>query len=158
MSAEVIEIRQVETVVIAPAIADEVLVIAAPAAELVAIEGETVVVDGGAAETVTIEAGASAETIVVASPAIEILEVAEQGPAGPPGGTSEEVMYARRTDDIDDATIYIGEALPGALDSDPVWRIRRVTFGEGEDDRTEWAGGTDAFDKAWADRLTLEYR
>ena len=56
---------------------------------------------------------------------------------------------------------YIGEANPGSIKSDSVWRIKRVA--ELEDGTTEilWAGdgdaGSDAFDKIWNDRETYTY-
>jgi len=52
---------------------------------------------------------------------------------------------------------YVGEAAPGSIAADPVWRIKRV--GEFTDGNTQilWANNTDDFDKIWDDKETYTY-
>ena len=50
--------------------------------------------------------------------------------------------------------MYVGEALPGSLDSDAVWRIKRYVQATLQGD---WADGTEAFTKVWNDRATYTY-
>lgn len=99
------------------------------------------------------------ETIIIThEPSVEVLVVAEQGPAGPPGIPEEEMPYSKRTDFVSDSLIYRGEATPGSEESAPAWRIRRLTISADDDVTEEWADGNANFDNAWADRLTLNYR
>ena len=49
---------------------------------------------------------------------------------------------------------YQGEAAPGSLITDPVWRIKRLT---NADNTIVWADGDSNFDNAWDDHLTLSY-
>lgn len=69
--------------------------------------------------------------------------------------------YSRRADFVGDTIIYRGEAAPGAVESDPVWRIKRIEFTLGTDGNQDvietWAGGTDDFINRWSDRLSLGY-
>ena len=83
------------------------------------------------------------------------------GEAGPPGQSAEDLMpYSLRFDDEGDAA-YTGWAAPGALETDPVWRIRKrvlVTDANGYVDYQDlWADGDSNFDNVWADHLTLTY-
>ena len=79
-----------------------------------------------------------------------------RGLTGPSGG-EDEAVFAKRVDFADDTTIYRGEAAVGTADAQPLWRIRRITLAGDGDVTEEWAGGTAAFDKVWADHLTLGY-
>ena len=78
-----------------------------------------------------------------------------QGPAGPPG-LGEIVPYSKRVDFVGSDMIYKGEALPGANDIDPVWRICKITF-VSEDIVEQWAEGNANFDKMWSSRLNYNY-
>lgn len=69
----------------------------------------------------------------------------------------EAIMYARRIDFITDNLIYRGEAKPGSSDDSPVWRIYRIVISADGDVSESWANGNANFDKAWTDRLTLNY-
>lgn len=84
-----------------------------------------------------------------------------QGPTGPtgPSGTEEDAMYAKRVDFIEEEDLlYRGEAVPGTLDANPVWRIRKITISAIDSDVEEtWAGGNDTFDKIWDNRLSYTY-
>ena len=67
---------------------------------------------------------------------------------------------AQRVDDTTSSTVYyFGEAVPGSVDGDSVWRLSRGTFiTPGEDDfDLEWADGDNNFDNKWDDRLTATY-
>ncbi len=70
------------------------------------------------------------------------------------------VANAQRVDDTTSSTVYyFGEAVPGSLESEPVWRLSRGTFiTPGEDDfELEWADGNNSFDNVWDDRLAGSY-
>jgi hypothetical protein len=65
---------------------------------------------------------------------------------------------AVRVDDVGgtpDVT-YVGEANPGSLTSDPVWRIKRLTDDGTEFITTEWVN-SGAFNQIWDDRVSLTY-
>lgn len=101
------------------------------------------------------------EILIIEEEDFEIVEVAEQGPAGTAGQTfivtEEEMAYSKRTNFVGDTLIYKGEALPGSNEAASVWRVRRLTFGVDGDVIEQWAGGTANFDKVWADHETLSY-
>lgn len=79
------------------------------------------------------------------------------GPAGAPGG-EDEVAQEKRTDFIDDETLYRGEAIPGSADAAAVWRIRKITISAIDGDvREMWADGTADYIKVWNNRLTYTY-
>lgn len=100
------------------------------------------------------------ETLIVESPKTTVIEVEVRipGPPGPmgPSGTGEDVPYAKRTDFVGEDVIYKGEAIPGALDTDPVWRISKLVF-VGEDITETWADGGATFNKTWSSRLSYTY-
>lgn len=74
------------------------------------------------------------------------------------GGASEEEMpYSKRIDFISDDVLYKGEAEVGALENDPVWRIRKVTIGLDGDVTEIWANGSSSFSHEWVDRLGYAY-
>lgn len=87
--------------------------------------------------------------------------VAEPGPAGPPGpqGPSgdEEMPYSERTDFVGETVIYRGYAVPGTLDSAPLWRIKRMDIGVDGDVTTTWANGSADFVHSWASRASYTY-
>jgi len=87
----------------------------------------------------------------------EILEVAKQGPAGPPGSSEEDTVYSKRVDFITDDLLYRAEALVGSLESASLWRIRKIVFGVDGDVTETWAAGNANFDKVWNDRLSYIY-
>jgi hypothetical protein len=76
------------------------------------------------------------------------------------GGTiisDEEVPYSKRIDFITDSLIYKGEAVPGASESSPVWRIHKVVIGTDNDVTETWADGVSTYNKVWADHLTYTF-
>ena len=93
----------------------------------------------------------------VVTPPIEIKStlVVGQGPAGPPG-IGEEVKYAKRVDFVGSSIIYKAEAIPGTLETEAGWRIRKITF-IAEDIKEEWAEGTIDFNKIWSSRTSYIY-
>ena len=99
------------------------------------------------------------ETVIDRNEISRIITIGTQGPAGPPGPAGDEVvMYSKRVDFINDNLLYRGEAIPGALESNAVWRIRKITISAVDDDVVEtWADGTDAFTKVWDNRLGYTY-
>lgn len=99
-----------------------------------------------------------AELAVQQTPAFElVVTLGTQGPQGPPGISEDDMAYAERTDIVSDQLIYKGQAQPGTIDSEPLWRIQRLTIGLDDDVTRQWADGDANFNKVWADRLTLNY-
>ncbi len=72
-------------------------------------------------------------------------------------GTTEAGDYTRRDDFVGESIIYRGQAAPGSLESDLVWKIKRIEFAPDGDVTTLYAVGNANFVHAWTDRATLEY-
>ena len=53
--------------------------------------------------------------------------------------------------------LYIGEATPGTATSATGWRIKKVTYENGNPSAIEWASGTTEFDKTWEYRASYDY-
>ena len=68
-----------------------------------------------------------------------------------------QIVFAKRTDIVNDNLIYKGEAYVGSSSANPVWRIRRLTIGNDGDVTEEWANGNSNFENIWNDRINLEY-
>ena len=66
------------------------------------------------------------------------------------------MQTALQYDYIDATTSYRGEAVPGSLTSDPLWRVQRITI-TGDDLVIGWADGSSDFTQIWDDRLSLTY-
>lgn len=73
------------------------------------------------------------------------------------GASDMGVAMSRRTDFVGSTLMYRGEAVPGAAESAPVWRIKRVQFSPDGDVTEMWAGGTSDFTHAWDQRGSLSY-
>ena len=65
--------------------------------------------------------------------------------------------YALRYDEVSATEAYLGEADEGSATSGAVWRIKKLTFGPGNDVVTEWADGNSNFDNIWDNRVSLSY-
>ena len=53
---------------------------------------------------------------------------------------------------------YIGEAQPGTSQSDPEWRISKISYDVNNDfDDIKWADGEALFTKKWDDRASYTY-
>jgi hypothetical protein len=66
-------------------------------------------------------------------------------------------QYTLLLDEISATVSYVGEALPGSLQGDAVWRIKKLDEGGTPELQVEWADGTSDFDKVWDDRATYTY-
>lgn len=134
----------------------EILVVESPGVvDVVEVAGDVLeLVEVDQTECLVIDPPADLDVVEIEAEVVEIVEIAEQGPAGPPGG--EPMPYAKRVDAVGDSVIYRGEAVPGSADSDPVWRISRITL-TGDDLVEEWAAGTAAFVHVWLAREGYEY-
>lgn len=66
-------------------------------------------------------------------------------------------VYTERIEFVTDFLIYIGEAVAGSVEGDPVWRIRRATLDGSDNVTTHWADGNVNFDNIWTDRASLSY-
>jgi len=64
---------------------------------------------------------------------------------------------------VDEEPMYMGEAAPGTLDSEPGWRIYRYEYvrepvsGDLISGTIRYAGGTANFDKVWDNRVEYLY-
>jgi hypothetical protein len=156
---DVLAVVESEVVAVTVQVVDVVDVVRA---EILAVDVQSVESLSGETVEVITETVQAAEAIErtqteVVSEQQVTLEVITSGIQLIPAPFEEPSVYAKRVDFISDALIYRGEAAVGTTNAQPLWRICRITIG-GDDDMTEeWAGGTAAFDKAWADRLTLGY-
>ena len=61
-----------------------------------------------------------------------------------------------RLDQVSDNLFYVGKALIGSVDSDSTWQIVRYTQ-TGTILKSEYANGSEAFNRVWNDRATLTY-
>jgi hypothetical protein len=113
-------------------------------------EGATVVEVGDAAEV----AAQIVEVVVeVTDTGFDVVEVGNQGPA------AEDIVKLQEVSDVEVTgngpaeitTIWKGEAQPGQLHTQAVWRVRKIIVETGADgDATvHWADGTAAFTKVW---------
>jgi hypothetical protein len=66
------------------------------------------------------------------------------------------LQYTTRYEEVTDSLIYFGEAAPGASESAPIWRIKRLETVAGLT-TVLYAGGTNNFNSVWADRTSLIY-
>lgn len=93
---------------------------------------------------------------VVKPKSVMMIMAGTPGPPGPPGESIVEA-YTRRVDFVGDELIYVGEALPGSLESDDVWRIKKVTIDTQGNVSITWADGAAEFAHIWDDRLQIQY-
>ena len=74
----------------------------------------------------------------------------------------EKLKNATRVDEEDGGdTLYIGDALPGTVNSSATWSIKKIVFTEDVGGNTDavitWADGNSNRDNIWDDRLSLTY-
>lgn len=67
------------------------------------------------------------------------------------------VSYSSRYDQVSTTLAYKGEAIIGASESAPLWRIQKLVYGTDGDVTITWATGTTDFRFNWTDRATLTY-
>lgn len=108
-------------------------------------------------ETTAFVSQEKVETIVVSVEASTVVVAGHQGPPGPAGQAEEDVVYSKRIDFINDNLLYKGEAVVGSSESNPVWRIRKITVGNDGDVTEVWASGSADFLHAWTARLGYTY-
>lgn len=68
------------------------------------------------------------------------------------------VSYSTRYDQVSTTLAYKGEAIIGASEAAPLWRIQKLVFGVDGDVTITWASGTTDFRFNWTDRATLTYQ
>jgi hypothetical protein len=61
-----------------------------------------------------------------------------------------------RLDQVSDNLFYVGKALIGSVDSDSTWQIVKYTQ-TGTILKSEYANGSEEFNRVWNDRTTLTY-
>lgn len=67
------------------------------------------------------------------------------------------VSYSSRYDQVSDILAYKGEAIVGANESSPVWRIQKLVTNPEGDIAITWASGTTDFRFIWDNRDSLTY-
>jgi len=65
-----------------------------------------------------------------------------------------DTVYTVRLEESGDI-MYVGEAIPGALENATVWRIKKVDSSSGTS--VKWAGGSSNFINRWDQRTGLTY-
>jgi len=65
--------------------------------------------------------------------------------------------YTKRVDVASSTVTYIGEAVAGSADSDPVWRIQKSISNTEGDLNIFFADGENKFNQVWANRASLSY-
>lgn len=72
--------------------------------------------------------------------------------------TTTATVYTKLLDDVSTtSTLYLGEALPESIESNPVWRIQKIVFdASGNVDSVRFAG-TGTFTQIWNNRVSLIY-
>lgn len=70
------------------------------------------------------------------------------------GGIGGGSVYDNRLDETDPLYMYVGEAVAGSSDADPVWRIKRYLTSSFSG---YYADGVTTFTKVWDDRATYTY-
>jgi hypothetical protein len=68
---------------------------------------------------------------------------------------TQSVPMAVRTDPASDTVLYVGQAKPGTLTSQALWRISKVDTSSGT--VITFADGDDLYNNVWDDRATLTY-
>ena len=54
--------------------------------------------------------------------------------------------------------VYVAEAVPSSIASNPVWRIKKISYdANGNFSKLRWADGVATFIKIWDDRATYTY-
>ena len=77
-----------------------------------------------------------------------------------PGSSAGVVSIAPKTKKFDQAsptTLYLGEAAPGTLTSQPLWRVKRITFSAGGDVTAVEYAGIGSESQVWDNRASLSY-
>lgn len=65
-------------------------------------------------------------------------------------------QYITNVDESDSTYSYVGEANFNSLESNPVWRIKRIENGA-TSTKIRWADGNTDFDNIWDNRASLTY-
>jgi hypothetical protein len=91
----------------------------------------------------------------------DVIEMAEHGRAGglstgTPFNWVQEIPNKVILDQVDSNTIYIGEAHPGVLTSESLWRILKIVK-DGSVMTIFFASSSDAFNKEWDERTSYTY-
>lgn len=63
---------------------------------------------------------------------------------------------SQRIDEVSATLLYIGEAVIGALDTDPVWKIKKILT-SGSQTAILWPDDGNGYVHSWADRASLTY-
>ena len=72
-------------------------------------------------------------------------------------GRDTGATVAKRFDQADSTTGYLGEAAVGVPTTAALWRIQKLVFGVDGDVTITWADGNSAFDNVWDNRASLSY-
>ena len=65
--------------------------------------------------------------------------------------------FAKRYDQADSTTAYLGDAAVASAEGSAVWRIQKLVFGVDGDVTITWADGDTSFDNIWTNRASLTY-
>lgn len=71
-------------------------------------------------------------------------------------GSGDAAQRTKRINVVGSVT-YFGEAVVGALETAPVWRISQIDQTDIPNVTVTWASGSADFNKSWSDRLTYSF-
>jgi hypothetical protein len=155
-------VRPVDVVV------DNVVQVSGVAEQPVRVDG-VVQVSGVAEQPVRVDGVVQVSGVVGV---IQSVQTTVSGVVAVSGVATQTVFYNRQWLDVESlerqtsiridysgiSPIFIGEAPPGSLTSDPVWRIRQIVYVPGPNpSQIIWADGDTNFDNIWDNRASLSY-
>lgn len=79
------------------------------------------------------------------------------GLSGNVGAVALTTRYDVVDPDVSPTVSYRGDAVPGTLTSQALWRVTRITEQSDGDVEILYADGNDSFDNIWDNRLSLSY-
>lgn len=97
--------------------------------------------------------------LIIKNGVLKLVVGAAQGPEGIQGPPGSSQPLAKVSEVVSNSVIFRGEATPGSLVSNPVWRIKKITLvlGENPTSKTEWPQGDSGFKFSWDARNTYQY-
>ncbi len=111
-------------------------------------------------DTITNIVEENPEVIVIEADEPTIIAQGFPGIQGPPGlqGVASDDPLAKRVDFVDDNHFYVGEAEPGTIPSEALWRISYTVISDDSNTiSTKWVNGNAYFINIWDDRVLGNY-
>lgn len=84
------------------------------------------------------------------------IQVDQYGNLKSASGAGTSTTFSTRLDEASASVTYVGQAVVGSAEGDPVWQIKKITE-SGTVTKIEYADGEQSFDKVWTNRASLTY-